>query len=103
MANNAGAGVNIKPVSKAKLKDAKATTATASGAQVQVSGGAYQATNYRQIDQHSCATFKFHYGSRAQLQLKGIIKRDEESAAKRAKREAKDEIRVDKDGAICFD
>lgn len=102
--NKASAGVHINPVSKAKLKDAKATTATASGAQVQVAAGAYQATSYHLIDKlFPCATFKFHYGSLSQLQFKGIGKRTKEPEAKRAKREAKDAVTVDKNGAICFD
>ena len=113
-------GARVKPATKAALaKGGKATTATASGNQIQaMRGRAYTANTYAKVGTHPVATCRYNYATRSQLQMRGIINpeivvpvpKDEDvevvEAAQtgRAKRRKKEEeFKVDKDGVISFD
>ena len=110
----------MKPATKAALaKGGKATTATASGNQVQaINGRAYRADIYGNVGTHPVATCRYNYATRSQLQMRGIINpeivvpvpKDEDvevveaAPTGRAKRRKKEEeFKVDKDGVISFD
>ena len=113
-------GARVKPATKAALaKGGKATTATASGNQVQaINGRAYTADTYDNVGTHPVATCRYNYATRSQLQMRGIINpeivvpvpKDEDvevveaAPTGRAKRRKKEEeFKVDKDGVISFD
>ena len=111
-------GARVKPATKAALaKGGKATTATASGNQVQaIHGRAYTADIYDHVGTHPVATCRYNYATRSQLQMRGIINpeivvpKDEDvevvegAPTGRAKRRKKEEeFKVDKDGVISFD
>lgn len=113
-------GARVKPATKAALaKGGKATTATASGNQVQaINGRAYTADIYDHVGTHPVATCRYNYATRSQLQMRGIINpeivvpvpKDEDvevveaAPTGRAKRRKKEEeFKVDKDGVISFD
>ena len=113
-------GARVKPATKAALaKGGKATTATASGNQIQaISGRAYTARTYAKVGTHPVATDRYNYATRSQLQMRGIINpeivvpvpKDEDvevveaAPTGRAKRRKKEEeFKVDKDGVISFD
>ena len=113
-------GARVKPATKAALaKGGKATTATASGNQIQaISGRAYTANTYAKVGTHPVATDRYNYATRSQLQMRGIINpeivvpvpKDEDvevveaAPTGRAKRRKKEEeFKVDKDGVISFD
>jgi len=113
-------GARVKPATKAALaKGGKATTATASGNQVQaINGRAYTANTYDKVGTHPVATCMYNYATRSQLQMRGIINpeivvpvpKDEDvevveaAPTGRAKRRKKEEeFKVDKDGVISFD
>ena len=119
-ADAARGGARVKPATKAALaKGGKATTATASGNQVQaINGRAYTANTYDKVGTHPVATCMYNYATRSQLQMRGIINpeivvpvpKDEDvevveaeptGRAKRRKKE--EEFKVDKDGVISFD
>ena len=108
----------MKPATKAALaKGGEATTATASGNQIQaVKGGAYRADTYTKVSTHPMATCRYNYATRSQLQMRGIINPEivvpkdedvevvEDAPTGRAKRRKKEEeFKVDKDGVISFD
>ena len=119
-ADAARGGARVKPATKAALaKGGKATTATASGNQVQaIHGRAYTADTYENVGTHPVATCRYNYATRSQLQMRGIINpeivvpvpKDEDvevveaAPTGRAKRRKKEEeFKVDKDGVISFD
>ena len=112
-----GIGTEVSPLQIGNLVGGKATTATASGNQVQaINGRAYRADIYGNVGTHPVATCRYNYATRSQLQMRGIINpeivvpKDEDvevvegAPTGRAKRRKKEEeFKVDKDGVISFD
>lgn len=106
-------GEVIKPLTKASMKDAKATTATATGANVQTMnvGKVRTYTSYVNVGQFPVTTVVRNYATRSQLEMKGIINPvvaalpgvKDELGGGQAKRRRKEEFTVDRDGAICLD
>ena len=95
------------------MKDAKATTATATGANVQTMnvGKVRTYTSYVNVGQFPVTTVVRNYATRSQLEMKGIINPvvaalpgvKDELGGGQAKRRRKEEFTVDRDGAICLD
>lgn len=106
-------GEIIKPLTKSSMKDAKATTATATGANVQTIdlGQAKRYTSYKNVGQFPLVTVVRNYATRSQLEMKGIVNPvvaalpgvKDELEGGQAKRRKKEEFTVDRDGAICLD
>jgi hypothetical protein len=106
-------GEIIKPLTKSSMKDAKATTATATGANVQTIdlGQAKRYTSYKNVGQFPLVTVVRNYATKSQLEMKGIVNPvvaalpgvKDELEGGQAKRRKKEEFTVDRDGAICLD
>ena len=106
-------GEIIKPLTKASMKDAKATIATATGAKVQALqvGQVKRYEYWDKAGQFPVATVVHNYATRSQLEMKGIINPvvaavpgvKDEAEGGQAKRRKKDDFAVDRDGTICLD